>query len=467
MVNSLIKKNDILKLNIEDVTLEGVGIGRYNGIAVFVPQTAVGDIIEAKIIKVKKSYLIGKTENILVPSEDRIVSDCAISRQCGGCAFRHISYEAELKIKEKHVKDCLERIGGFKGISVDSIIGASEILHYRNKAQIPFGYSPNGNLISGFYASHSHRIVDCKKCLLQPEIFDKIVEFIKGFMREYGISAYNEVAHKGLVRHIYLRSTKNAESVMVCMVLNGNRLPHSDIFIKSITSEFKNIKSIFVNVNKCETNVILGEKFIKLFGEDYLIDSLCGKKFIISPDSFYQVNHDQTEVLYNIAKSVLGPQKSDNLLDLYCGVGTIGLSMAERVASLCGVEIVESAVKNAIRNAEINEIKNAKFFCGDSSDVVRKSLIADREADIVIVDPPRKGCSDELINDIFELSPKKVLYISCNPATLAKDLQKICSDKKYEICKVVPVDMFPRTAHVETVVLLLRNSEIGICGGKI
>ncbi len=453
-----IKKNDTINLNIEDVTLEGVGVGRHNGVAVFVPGVAVGDVLKVKIIKVKSSYLVGKTEEILVPSDDRIALDCGSANACGGCAFRHISYQAELKIKQKHVADCLERIGGFKGIEIQPIVGAKNILNYRNKVQIPLSYDTNGEVISGFYANHSHRIVPCRECLLQPKIFDEIIDYIKKFIKGHEISVYNENTKKGLVRHIYLRSAQNTSQIMLCLVINGEKLPYADEFVDAITKKFKQIKSIFINVNKKDTNVILGDKFKKIFGDDYIADTLCDKKFVISPDSFYQVNHDQTEILYGLAGKYLTPKDSDNLLDLYCGIGTIGLTMAEKVGKLFGVEIVESAVKNARQNALLGGNDNAKFFCDDSGDITKKKVLSEQNLDIVIVDPPRKGCSDELIDNLLKISPQKILYISCNPATLAKNLKQICESGKYSVSVVAPVDMFPRTSHVETIALLVAKN---------
>lgn len=456
-VKNLFKKNDIIDLKIDDVTIEGVGVGRYMGIAVFVPHTAVGDFIEARIIKVKSSYLVGKIENILAPSEDRVEPDCKISDKCGGCVFRHISYSAELKIKQKQVYDALTRIGGFKDICIDNIIGSEKILNYRNKVQVPVGYDSAGNLISGFYGNHSHRIVSCDECFLHPKIFDEIITYIKKWMNQNNVSAYDEKTGQGLVRHIYLRCAENGQEVMLCMVINGRKLPMSDSFVDSITSKFECVKSIMINVNAKATNVILGEGFVTLFGKDYILDSLCGMKFKISPDSFYQVNHDQAQVLYNIGAEVLSPTEDDSLVDLYCGTGTIGLSMAKKVKNLLGVEIVPSAVKNAIENAKINLVDNAEFICGDSGSVFGKNIKNMDRSGIVIVDPPRKGCSDELIEDLIKILPSKILYISCNPATLAKDLKKLCDSGEYKIDRVVPVDMFPRTAHVETVVLLSRS----------
>lgn len=449
-----IKKNEIINLNIQDVTLEGMGVGKYNGMAVFVPQSAVGDVLKVKIIKVKSSYLVAKTEEILAPSADRINPDCKVAKSCGGCAFRHISYEAELKIKQKHVIDCMERIGGFKEIKTESIVGAKSILNYRNKVQIPFSYDSNGAVISGFYANRSHRIVPCEECMLQPKIFDSIIDYVKKFVSEYKISVYNENTKKGLIRHIYLRSAESFSQVMLCMVINGDRIPYTDEFVKLITERFPNIKSIFINTNKKDTNVILGEKFVKLFGEDYIIDTLCGKKFKISPASFYQINHDQTEVLYSLVSKHVSPKSSDKILDLYCGIGTIGLTMAEKISRLFGVEIVSDAVKNAQQNAVLNGIQNAQFLCGDSGDIVDKKILGEKDVDVVIVDPPRKGCSDDLLDDLLEVKPKKIVYVSCNPATLAKNLKKLCESGEYAVRSVIPVDMFPRTSHVETIAVL-------------
>ncbi len=456
-MKNLLKKNDVININIQDVTLEGMGIGRHEGLAVFVPQAAVGDILKVKIIKVKSSYLIAKIEEILAPSDDRIKSDCKISSSCGGCAFRHISYEAELKIKQKHISDCFERIGGFKNIKIEPIVASNNILNYRNKVQIPLTYSSEGQIISGFYANHSHRIVPCEECLLQPKIFDQIIKYVKNFLTEHKISVYNENVKKGLIRHIYLRSADKCSQIMLCIVTNGEKIPYAHEFVKKITEKFRNIKSIFINVNKKDTNVILGAKFIKLFGNDCITDTLCDKKFVISPASFYQINHDQTEILYKLGEKCLSPQKSDIALDLYCGIGTIGLTIAKKIHKLFGVEIIQSAIENARQNSLFNGITNAKFICANSDDIVKNKIIGEKSADIVIVDPPRKGCSDELIKNLIKIYPKKILYISCNPATLAKNLKNLCEREKYNISFVAPVDMFPRTSHVETVVLLSRN----------
>jgi 23S rRNA (uracil1939-C5)-methyltransferase len=448
-----IKKNDIINLVIEDVSIDGDGVGRWNGMAVFVPKGAVGDSLLVRILKIKSNYLIGKIEKILSPSADRIALDCPVYNKCGGCAFRHVSYDAELKIKQKHVSDCLQRIGGFKNVNVENVVGAEKILNYRNKAQVPLGYDKSKNLISGFFRPRSHDIIDCHECKLHPAEFDQITDVIKVWMKEHGITAYDENLHSGTLRHIYLRSSKNCDEIMVCLIINTDELPYKAELIETLTNKFNNIASIVLNFNLKNTNVVMGEKFKNIWGADYITDNLCGLSFKISPVSFYQVNHDQTEILYNLAKDVLDLKGGERLLDLYCGIGTIGMVMSDKVSSVVGVEIVQKAVVNAEENAKLNGIDNIKFICGDSSEVLRKNAEEAKKFDVAIIDPPRKGCGDELIEDLLEISPRKILYISCNPATLAKDLKKLC-EEKYKIEKVCPVDLFPRTKHVECVTVL-------------
>lgn len=454
-MNLEIKKNDVIEVTIDDVTIEGIGIGRWNNIAVFVPKCAVGDKVLAKIIKIKSSYLIGKLQEIINCSPDRISIDCPVYNKCGGCAFRHISYEAELKIKQKHVKDCLERIGGFKNIPIQDICGALKNIGYRNKVQVPVGNDKEGNIISGFYGLHSHNIMPCENCRLHPKVFDEIVSEIKSWMRKYKILPYDENSEKGVVRHIYLRCSQNCEEIMVCIVANKKVLPFSKELVSLLTKKFENIKSIMINYNPERTNVILGKKFQNIWGKSSITDSLCGFKFKISPESFYQVNHDQTEKLYTLGKQVLNLKGSETLLDLYCGIGTIGLTMSNEADKIIGTEIVEKAVMDARENALLNNVTNSKFICSDSKEVFKN--FSNLKIDVVILDPPRKGCSESVLQDLIEIFPEKILYISCNPATLAKDLKKLCQEK-YKICKVFPVDLFPRTPHVETVVILGRKT---------
>ena len=451
-----ISKNELINIKIIDVMITGEGVGKWNDIIVLIPKCAIGDELSVKIIKIKSNYLIGKIEEIIVPSPDRIKSDCEIFNKCGGCSFRHITYDAEKKIKQKHVKDCLERIGGFKHLRIEKILGAKKILNYRNKSQIPVRYDPKSKkIVSGFFSTHSHNVIPCESCKLQPSIFESIIREIKNWMVYYKIVPYDEINHKGTVRHIYLRCSKKCEEIMVCLILNKNKICHKNELVKLLTTKFKNIKSIMLNFNTQKTNVILGEKFEILYGENYIHDDICGIKFNISPESFYQVNHDQTEILYTIAKNMLKTSKNDKILDLYCGIGTIGIFVSDIAEKVYGVEIVEQAIENAKENATLNNINNIKFLCGDSSNITNKNFL-DKNIDTVIVDPPRKGCSDELIEDIIKISPNKILYISCNPATLAKNLKKICKNGEYTIEKVQPVDLFPRTQHVETVCLLTK-----------
>ena len=304
---------------------------------------------------------------------------------------------------------------------------------------------------------HSHNIIPCKNCKLHPTIFDEIIEEIKKWMRKFNILPYDETTHKGTIRHIYLRCSKNCSQIMVCLVVNGDKILSKNELVNSLTTKFENIKSIVANYNKDKTNVILGKKFENLYGENYIQDDLYGIKFNISPESFYQVNHDQTEILYTIAKDMLKADKNDSVLDLYCGIGTIGIFVSDTAKNVYGVEIVEKAIENAKENAKLNNVNNIKFFCGDSSNITNKKFL-DKNIHAVIVDPPRKGCSDELINDLMKIQPNKIVYISCNPATLAKDLKKICEDEKYKVEKIQPVDLFPRTKHVETAVLIFKQN---------
>lgn len=453
------KKNDLIEVLIEDVSLDGKGIARYDGIVVFVPYAAVGDKLVVKILKVKKDYAFAKIERILEKSIHRIDVDCDCYYKCGGCVFRHISYDEELRIKSKFIKDSLSKFAGINDFNISDIIGAKDINHYRNKAQVPVRYGNDRKIISGFFSSHSHNVVEFSECKLHNKEFDKIILEIKKWMEAYNVAPYNETTNKGLIRHIYLRHAKVTNEIMVCLVINGESIPYEDIFIRNMTGKFKNIKSICLNINCKVTNVILGEKTKTIFGKNFIQDILCNIKFNISPLSFYQVNHDQTEIMYNMARKTLNLKSNDNIVDLYCGIGTIGLTMASDVNELLGIEIVKQAVENAIKNSEINNIGNSKFICSDVSDVSDNILNYIKDVNAIIVDPPRKGCSGKLIDSIIKINPEKILYISCNPCTLARDIKILC-DKSYTLNSVMPIDLFPRTGHVETVVLMTRNNQI-------
>ena len=445
------KKNDELILNITDTTAEGSGVGKYEGMAIFVPLTAVGDKVKTKILKVKKSYAYGKAMEILEPSPERIEPDCPVFNKCGGCVYRHINYRAECKLKSNKIYEVIKRIGGVD-MKPEPILFEENTEHYRNKAQYPV--SEEG--LAGFYAFHSHRIIPCNNCLLQPEIFAEIVKVAEAWIRKYNISIYDETKHKGLLRHIYIRRAEMTGEIMFTAVINGEFLP----FAKELTEHLKalcgeNLKSVQININKENTNVILGNECKVIYGEAYITDILCGVKVRLSPLSFYQVNRKMAEKLYQKAAEYAQP-KNKTVLDLYCGAGTIGLSMAKTAKSIIGVEIVPEAIEDAKFNAELNGIKNTRFICADAAKAAEQLAKEGTEADVVIVDPPRKGCTPELIETISNhFSPERVVYVSCDPATLARDI-KIFTEQGYELKEYTPADLFPRTAHVETVALLCR-----------
>lgn len=448
------QKNEIYTVEIEDLTAEGNGVCHIEGMAVFVPETAVGDQLKIKIVKVLKNYAFGITEEIIVPSADRTESDCIYHRQCGGCTFRHISYEKELELKEKIVRDAFERIGK---LSPDflPIIGCESRTRYRNKAQYPVSADKEGNLVCGFYAKRSHRIVPVEDCLLQPEIFKKTVNIILDYAREKKISAYREENNTGIMRHIYLRKGHYSGEMMVCIVVRKPIERELKGLVKRLTGEISCIKSIIMNINPKQTNVILGKKNVTLWGSDTITDIMCGNETEISPLSFYQVNTPQAEKLYGAAKEFAGLSGNERILDLYCGAGTIGLSMADKAKYVLGVEVIPEAVENAKRNAVGNGIENAEFICGDAGETAEKLSHENMLPDVIIADPPRKGCDTQTIDAICRMNPQRVVMVSCNPATAARDCA-LLGERGYSTEKVQPVDLFPGTSHVECVVLLSR-----------
>lgn len=447
---SLIKNQDI-QLNIEGYTAEGNGVGHYEGQAVFVSGAAKGDEIIAHIIKAKKTYAIGIIKQILKKSDDRIDVDCSRFRSCGGCAFRHISYEAEKQLKRQKVVDAFQRLAHIDVPVKDIITCNTE--RYRNKAQYPVGFDKG--VVAGFYAQKSHRIINSSDCILQPEEFSKIVEIVKKWMKEFGIPAYNGEAGNGLVRHIYIRKAFKTGQIMVCLVINGNSLPYADELCDDLM-QIENIKSVVINENTEKTNVILGKNCATIWGEDYIEDELCGVKIRLSPLSFYQVNHDCAELLYNKASEYVGATGCETVLDLYCGAGTIGLSMAKKVKKIIGVEIIPEAIEDAKENAKRNNIENCEFHCGDAKDAVKILKEQSIEPDAVILDPPRKGCDKEVLEYVTEMNPKKIVYVSCDVSTQARDCA-ILRELGYETKEVTPVDMFPRTSHTESVALLIKS----------
>ncbi len=450
-----VAKNQIVELEITSLTAQGSGIGRIEGMAVFVPATAQGDVIRAKILKVAKNYAFGKIEEILCPSPDRVVSQCPQFPKCGGCLTRHISYEAELKAKEQQVKDALTRIGGFSDLEVLPIIGADHPDHYRNKAQLPVAAGADGGLHMGFYAPHSHRVVDAQTCLLQPEIFRTVTDTVRQWAEKFQPQPYDERTHTGKFRHLYIRYGEKTGEVMVCLVVNGNGLKGEQELVRMLRETVPGLKSVVVNHNRERTNVILGKKCRTIWGQDFITDELCGLRFKISPLSFYQVNRSQAERLYGIAKKYAGLTGKETLLDLYCGTGTIGLTMADQAKEIIGVEIVEQAVADAWENARRNGIPNARFLCADAPKAAEQLAKEGVSPDVIVLDPPRKGCGEELVQVAAGMNPKRIVYVSCDPATLARDL-KYFAQRGYAPRQAVPVDLFPRTGHVETVVLLSK-----------
>ncbi len=448
----MLSKNDIIELSIDSLSSDGSGIGRHGGMAIFVPNTAVGDRISARILKVNKTYAYAKIEKILEASPDRIESDCS-NRTCGGCVYRHISYEAELRAKEQSVRDAFRRIGGFD-IEPETIAGSPSVNRYRNKVQLPVS-TTDGKAFCGFFSPRTHRVVPVSDCLLQPEIFTEICSIIVDYVNQNKISVYVEQTGRGLLRHIYLRRGFHTGEIMLSLVCTKETRAF-DSLVSTLTEKFPAIRTVLLNINSAKTNVILGCQDICLYGFGAIHDTMCDVTVEISPHSFYQVNTESAENVYRTARDFLSLDGSETLLDLYCGIGTVGLSMAQNIRHLIGVEIVPAAIKNAERNAEVNGITNAEFFTGDAGSVADELNCKGVCPDIIIVDPPRKGCDNETLAAIAKMSPRKLVYISCNPATCARDLN-ILAKSGYELKKYKPFDMFPRTAHVECVSLLVRN----------
>ena len=450
-------KNNIIELEITAMSNDGIGIGKINSYVMFVPNSAIGDKLLVKVLKTKKSYGYGKIERIIEPSKSRIESDCPICQRCGGCSYRHINYEEELKIKKQKVSDCISRIGNLKYVTVNDTIASKNINNYRNKTIMPLGLDNNGDLMMGFYSKNSHRIVNCDNCKLQNDSFTEISRIFKKWLLDSKQSIYDEQTQQGNIRNLYIRIAEGTDEIILCIVSQQLYLNNEDELISMMTKAVPNIKGIIINQNDKDTNVVLGDKYRTIWGNDYIIDTLSGLKFKLSVPSFYQVNHDQTEVLYNIASQLAEVTPDKTVLDLYCGTGTIGLTMARSAKKIIGIDIVKEAIDNARDNATLNNICNAEFICLDLSKAADVILNKKEKIDVVIIDPPRKGCDAKLISVIGKISPDKVIYISCDPATLARDL-KIFDEIGYKTNCAQPVDMFPRTFHVETVTLLSRKA---------
>lgn len=495
----MFQKNMELELWIEDMSVDGEGIGKADGVAFFVKDAVVGDKVRIKILKMKKRYGYGRLLQVLEPSPYRVQPLCKSYRQCGGCQVQALDYAQQLKYKEKKVWDSLSRIGGFdlkkeQGILFHPIIGMEEPFFYRNKAQFPIGTDKDGKIVTGFYAARSHQIIPNRKCFLGVDINEKILDIVIDFMQEYHILPYDEVARKGLVRHVLIRYGFATKEIMVCLVINGRNLPHADKLVERLWT-LAGMTSIVLNVNERNTNVILGEEIICLWGKAYITDYIGDVKYQISPLSFYQVNPVQTKKLYETALDYAGLSGEETVWDLYCGIGTISLFLAQKAKHVYGVEIVEAAIADAKNNARINGIDNVTFLVGKAEEVLpeyyergvseieQSLLLEDSEEnvqegetgfqkkencvpkvqagdmsrpEVIVIDPPRKGCDEKCLETILKMKPERVVYVSCNPATLARDLKYLC-EKDYEIKEVQPVDMFPQGVHVESVCLLHRR----------
>ena len=446
-----LEKGSVYTAVIDGYSSEGLGIARVNGAVVFVPHAVRGEEIDLWITKVMKTSCAGEIVKIHDPSPERMEPECPYAGKCGGCAYRHLTYPEELWAKRQRVQDALTRIGGLD-LTVEEILGAKNPEHYRNKSQYPVG--ADGSI--GFFQARTHKVVPIRRCLIQTEAADRTAQAVGEWMRRYKISAYDETTGKGLVRHVCVRVNRKGES-LCCVVVNGNKVPREPELAAYVTAAVPHTVGVLLNSNTRRGNVVLGDKYRTLFGRNYLMDTLCGLEFKLSMPSFYQVNRDQAEVLYGKALEFAGLTGNETVLDLYCGIGTITLCLAKAAKRVIGAEIVPPAIRDAKENALRNHIENAEFFCGDAADIAAKLESDGLRPDVVTVDPPRKGLAPEVIASVAAMGPEKVVYVSCDPATLGRDV-KIFREFGYEAKRAAAVDMFPGTAHVETVVLLSRGT---------
>ena len=447
-----LRENDVYTAVVEGYSSEGLGIVRIHGAVVFVPQVIRGEEIDVKITKVMKTAAAGKAVKIRRASPERTKPECPYFGKCGGCDFQHMSYTEELSAKRQRVQDAITRIGGID-IEVEEILGAKDPLHYRNKSQYPVG--PDGAI--GFFQARTHKVVKIDRCMIQSEISDRIAKAVGDWMKKYKVAPYDERAHKGLVRHVYVRVNKKGES-LCCLVVNGRKVPREPELVGCILAAAPQTRGVVLNTNTEKGNVILGDKYRTLWGDDFLMDTLCGFTFKLSVPSFYQVNRAQAEVLYNKALEFAALTGEETVLDLYCGTGTITLCLAKKAKRAIGAEIVEAAIEDAEENAKRNGVENVEFFCGDASDIAAKLKYDGLKPDVITVDPPRKGLAADVIASIAAMGPERVVYVSCDAATLGRDL-KIFGELGYETKRAAAVDMFPGTRHVETVVCLSRSSK--------
>ena len=465
-------KNQIVTITIEDVGNDGEGIGKYEGYTLFVKGALPGDVATVKVLKAKKTYGYAKVEEVITPSPDRVEPKCPVAGRCGGCQLQHLSYERQLAYKADKVKNCLLRIGGIDeerlNAVTEPIIGMEEPFYYRNKAQYPVGVNKDGSPVMGFYAGHSHNIIDCTDCAIQEPVNAVILPVIKQFMQEKNITAYNEESGKGLLRHVLTRVGFHTKEVMVCLIINGRKFPGIEELAFRVAKAVEDkaackgasytLKSFCLNVNTEKTNVILGQEILPVYGDNYITDYIGNVKYRISPLSFYQVNPKQTVKLYEKALEYAQLTGNEVVWDLYCGIGTISLFLAQKAKRVYGVEIVPQAIEDAKINSKINKLNNAEFYVGAAEDVMPakyKESAGTMKADVICVDPPRKGCEESLLDTVVAMEPKRIVYVSCDPATLARDV-KYLEEKCYKLERVCPVDQFGHTGHVETVCLLSK-----------
>jgi len=482
-----LEKNQEYEITIEDMGNEGEGIGHIDGMAVFVKDAVVGDVARIKIIKAKKNYAYGRLMKLVKPSAFRVEPICPLARKCGGCSIMQVSYEKQLEWKQDKVMNCLKRIGGISDVEkkMEPIIGMGRTedfpaIRYRNKAQFPVRRDKDGKLAIGFYAGRTHSVIDTDVCYLQDKVNDEIIRRFRDFMEKYLVEAYDEEKHTGLVRHILTRVGRKTGEVMICLIINGNELTGicgkdrkngkclnvEQEFVKQM-ADIPGITSISININKEKTNRILGDKCRTIWGQDYITDYIGNVKYQISPLSFYQVNPEQTEKLYGKALEYAGLQGDEIVWDLYCGIGTISLFLAQKAKKVMGVEIVPAAIEDAKRNAEINGIKNVEFFVGKAEEVLPQQFEKNGEhADVIVVDPPRKGCDEVTILTMVKMQPERIVYVSCDPATLARDVRMLVKGG-YEVEKVCAVDQFGHSGHVETVVMLSHKKPDSVINVKV
>ena len=451
----MLKKNECYEAEFTGYTSEGLGVTRIDGMAVFAPKAIVGEKCLVKILKVTKTVAFGKIEKVLVESPHRVKPSCAYAGLCGGCTFQHMDYEEECSLKAQRVEDALTRIGGLNLGKVD-LLAAKTTGDYRNKAQFPVGMC-NGKADAGFFRQRSHQVIPIKRCGIQSEDADKIRAATVNWIKTYRVPVYDEVAHSGLIRHIYVRCGFKTGQVLACIVANGDKLPREKELVTMLREAVPNLTTVVLSIHKKKGNAVLGDAFRTLWGPGTIEDELCGLRFQLSPRSFYQVNRDQAERLYDRAIALAELDENKTALDLYCGTGTITLCMAKAAGSVIGVEIIEAAIEDAKKNAERNGIENARFFCADAGEAAKRLAEEGTRPDVIMVDPPRKGVSMDVIEAMVTMSPEKIVYVSCDPATLARDV-KLLEERGYKATHAEAVDLFPRCAHVESIVLLTKHN---------